>query len=92
MASTVTGNVGGSGFSGALVQASHRRNKSVTFTVADGSGNYSLSLAVAGEHIISATYPAYVYYHPQQVIVDGTSSYSGINLNPTALNASNLGV
>lgn len=32
---------------------------------------------------------ASVYYHPVQVVVDGTSAYTGINLTPTALTAAN---
>jgi hypothetical protein len=89
MSSTITGNVGGSSFSGALVQATHVANKKVTFTLADASGNYSLTLSVAGAHNISVTYPAYVYYRTHQVIVDNSSNYSDINFAPTALNASN---
>ena len=89
MPSTVNGNVGGTAASGAQVQATHVRNKSVTFTVADSSGNYSFTTLLAGDHKISAFLNANVYYHPKQITVDGTSTYTDINLNPIALNASN---
>jgi hypothetical protein len=88
MSSTINGNTGGAASSGALVQLLNVLTNSVVFYPADASGNYSFSVA-AGSYIISATLAGFVYYHPVQVIADGTSTYSNINLNPTALNASN---
>ena len=86
MSSTITGNVGGSSFSGALIQMQNVNTNGIKYTVADGSGNYSITATLAGAHIIRASGIAnYIYNTAVQVIVDGTSSYSGINLSPTAL-------
>jgi len=87
--STISGNVGGAAASGAQVQCLNVATKAISFGAGDGSGNYSITGLAAGTYIISATLNAEVYYHPVQVIADGTSTYSGINLNPVALNASN---
>lgn len=89
MSSTITGNVGGSGFSGAQVQSLNVRTNSVRFDAADGSGNFSIASLAAGDYIISATFNGYRYYKSHAVTVDGSSTYSGINLNPTQLTASN---
>jgi len=63
--------------------------KAISFGSGDNSGNYSITGLVAGTYIVSATLNANAYYNPVQVIADGSSTYSGINLNPVALNASN---
>lgn len=90
--STVTGSVGGSSFSAAQIQVVNIATKAITFATVDGSGNYSVASLAAGTYQIRATIASYVYYHPQQITVDGSSTYSNINLLPTALNASNVGV
>jgi hypothetical protein len=90
MASTITGNVGGSLFSAAQVQCVNVLTKNIIFAPVDASGNYSVGTLIAGTHIVSATIPAFVYYHPVQVVVDGVSTYANVNLNPTALTASNI--
>ena len=89
MSSTVTGNVGGSGFSGAQVQSLNVRTKNIRYETADGSGNFSIAGLAAGDHIISASISGYRYYKSHLVTLDGSSTYSGINLNPTALTATN---
>ena len=89
MSSTITGNVGGASFSAAQVQCVNIRTNVITFAPVDGSGNYSFAGLAAGTYVISSTIASYVYYHPVQVVADGSSTYSAINLNPTALNASN---
>jgi hypothetical protein len=90
MSSTISGNVGGAGASGAQVQCVNVLTKAISFGSGDGSGNYSIPNLAAGTYIVSATLNANVYYHPVQVIVDGIATFSGINLKPTALNASNV--
>jgi len=90
MASTITGNVGGAAFSAAQVQCLNVLTNVIIFATVDGSGNYSFASLVAGTYIIRATISASVYYHLVQVIADGSSTYANINLNPTALNASNV--
>jgi hypothetical protein len=89
MSSTISGNVGGAAASGAQVQSMDVYSKKIKFGTADGSGNYSIPGLSASVHIISATLNADVYYHPVQVVTDGVSTFSGINLNPIALNADN---
>ena len=89
MASTISGNVGGSAASGAQVQCLNVLTKALSFGAGDGSGNYSIPNLAAGTYIISVFLNAQVYYHPVQVVVDGIATFSGINLNPIALNASN---
>ena len=89
--STISGNVGGASFSGAQVQCEDIYAKVITFAPADGSGNYSFTGLAAGTYRISATFASYVYYKSVQVVADGSATYSGINLVPTALNASNIG-
>jgi hypothetical protein len=92
MASTINGNVGGAAASGAQVQCLNVLTKQVLFGAGDGSGNYTIPNLVAGTYIILAFLSANVYYHPVQVVVDGVATFSGINLNPIALNASNQSV
>jgi hypothetical protein len=92
MASTITGNVGGASFSAAQVQAVNILTKAITFATVDGSGNYSFASLPAGTYQITATIGSNIYYHPVQVIADGTTTYSNINLNPTALSAANAAV
>lgn len=89
MSSTVTGNVGGSGFSGALIQVSNVRTKAIRYDTADGSGNFSVASLAAGDYLISASFAGYVYYKAHSITLDGSSTYSDINLSPTALSASN---
>ncbi len=94
MSSTINGNVGGASFSAAQVQcltvsSASEVGGTIRFTNVDGSGNYSFATLPAGSFVISATIAASRYYHSPQVIADGTSTYSGINLSPTALNANN---
>jgi hypothetical protein len=88
--STISGNVGGAAASGAQVQCLNVATKLVSFAAGDGSGNYTVPALAAGTYVISAFLSSNVYYHPVQVIVDGVATFSGINLNPTALNASNV--
>jgi len=90
MSSTISGNVGGAASSGAQVQCLNIRTNAILFAAADGSGNYTFASLVAGTYTISATLASNVYYHPVQVVADGTTTYSNIDLNPTALNASNV--
>lgn len=92
MSSSIAGNVGGSAFSGAQVQCVNNRTLAIIFTAADASGNFSISGLTAAEYIVSAFYSGDVYYHPVHVTVDGTTAYTAINLNPTALNANNAPV
>jgi hypothetical protein len=92
MSSTISGNVGGAAAVGAQVQIRDIQNNKIKFAAADGSGNYSIPGLAATTHIVSATLSANVYYHPVQVVTDGVSTYTDINLNPTALNAQNAPV
>lgn len=89
--STISGNVGGASFSGAQVQCEDIYTKAITFTVADGSGNYTFTGLAASKYRIIATFSGYVYYKAVRVETDGSSTYSNINLVPTALTASNIG-
>lgn len=91
MASTINGNAGGAAFSGAQIQCMNNRTQAILFAAADASGNFSFTNLPQARYIVSATFSGDVYYHPVHVSADGTSTYSGINLNPTALNASNVG-
>lgn len=92
MSSSIAGNVGGSAFSGAQVQCVNNRTQQIIFASADGSGNFSFTGLAFARYIISAFFSAEVYYHPVHVTVDGVTAYTGINLNPTALNANNAPV
>jgi hypothetical protein len=90
MASTITGNVGGSLFSAAQVQCVDIRTGSITFAPVDVSGNYSFANLAASIYRVSAKILNFVYYHPVQVVADGVTTYANINLNPTALSDSNI--
>lgn len=91
--STISGNCGGAAASGAQVQCLNTLDsKTVFYGVGDASGNYTISNLVAGIYQISAFLSGFVYYHPVIVTVDGSSTFSGINLNPTALTANNAPV
>lgn len=91
MSSIISGNVGGASSSGAQVQCEDIFTKAILFTAADGSGNYTFSSLSASTYIIRATLASYAYYRSVQVVADGAATYSGINLTPTALTASNVG-
>jgi hypothetical protein len=90
MASTISGNVGGASASGAQVQCLNIATKQISYGAGDGSGNYTIPNLAAGTYVVSATLGSNVYYHPVQVIADGSSTYSAINLNPVLLNANNV--
>jgi hypothetical protein len=92
MASTISGNVGGAASSGAQVQCLNIATKAVSYGAGDGSGNYTIPNLSAGTYQVSAFLSPNVYYHPVQVTVDGVATFSGINLNPTALSAANAPV
>lgn len=92
MSSTINGNVGGSAFQFAQVQCLNILTNQVLFGNGDSSGNYTIPNLAAGTYIISAFFSANFYYHPVQVVVDGVTTFGGINLNPTALNANNAPV
>lgn len=94
MSSTISGNVGGATASGAQVQcrtvsSGTEASGIIRFAAADGSGVYSFAGLPAGTFVISAFLASFVYYHPKQVVADGSSTYSDVNLNPTALNVAN---
>jgi hypothetical protein len=91
--STISGNVGGAAASGAQVQCLNTLDsKTVFYGAGDGSGNYTIPNLPAGTYQVSAFLSGSVYYHPVIVTVDGSSTFSGINLNPTAANANNAPV
>lgn len=89
MSSTISGNVGGAAAVGAQIQVLDVHSNKVRFSVADASGNYSVPGLSASTHTVRVFLTAEVYYHPVSVVTDGVSTFSGINLNPTALNAAN---
>jgi hypothetical protein len=91
MSSTINGNAGGAASSGAQIQLLNVLTKAVVLAYADASGNFTFTGVAAGTYTVRAMLASNVYYHPQQVVADGSSTYNGINLNPTALNASNVG-
>ena len=92
VSSTISGNVGGSASSGAQVQVLNVLTNVILYGAGDASGNYTIPNLAAGTYIVRASLNANVYYHPVQVVVDGVATFSGINLNPTALNAANTPV
>ena len=91
MSSTITGNVGGAAASGAQVQCLNTLDsKAIVFSVADSFWKFTrFRSLVAGVYQISAFLSGFVYYHPVLVTADGTSTFPGINLSPTALSANN---
>jgi carboxypeptidase family protein len=89
MASTINGNVGGAAASGAQVQCVNVATKAISYAAADGSGNYSIPSLAAGTYIISASLATKQYLASKSVVADGATTYSDVNLNPIALNASN---
>ena len=89
MASTISGNVGGAAASGAQVQVKDIYSDKIKFGTADASGNYSIPGLSASTHVVRAFLSAESFHHPVQVITDGVSTYSGINLKMVALNSSN---
>lgn len=93
MSSTISGNVGGSAASGALVSCTNIATGAQLFAAADGSGNYTFSGLAQGSYNIQASLATKQYLPGgKSVVVDGSSTYSNINLNPIALNASNAPV
>lgn len=90
MASTISGNVGGSAASGASVSCTNVNTGVQVYAAADGSGNYTFSGLAAGTYNIQAVL-ANKQYLPggKSLVVDGASTYSNVNLNPISASASN---
>lgn len=91
MSSSVSGNCGGSGTSGAgaTVQCvpSHYSIGSIVIATADVSGNFSFTGITAPDtYIIRAFLPSFTYA-PVAVAVDGVTAYTAVNLTPVAVNA-----
>ena len=90
MASTINGNVGGSGASGADVQAVNVSTGAIQHAAADGSGNYSLPGLAAGSYRLFAQLNGKQYFpFGKSIVVDGSTTYSDVNLIPIASSASN---
>lgn len=93
MASTISGNVGGAAASGAAVVCTNIATGAQVYAAADGSGNYTFSGLAQGVYNIQATLASNQYLKGgKSLSVDGASTYSNINLNPIAANASNAPV
>ena len=91
----ISGNVGGSSFSGVVVALTGQSvNGPVQASAtSDSSGNYTFSGLGAGNYQLTALQTTvssllYRYYTGHSVIV-GTSDTSGVNFSPTAANATN---
>jgi hypothetical protein len=88
MASSVTGNAGGSSAQGALITCTPLNSQlaAVQFAVADSSGNFSFTLA-AGSYILTAdtrnitsgAFFGFVYRNSVPLVVDGVTTVSGVN-------------
>lgn len=88
MPSTITGNLGGASSSGVQVTA-YSSQSGLILNNADASGNFTFSNLPAGTYTLKAQDGSgkVNYLASHQVIADGSSTYSGINFNPTAVNA-----
>lgn len=94
--STINGNVGGSNAQNAHVTC-YGVPTGLLFAQADASGNYSFASLPAGTYVIKATSEGitsgplvgYVYRSHYTIVADGSTTYSAVNLNPTAPNADN---
>lgn len=90
MASTINGNVGGSAASGASVSLTNILTGAQSYAAADGSGNYSFAGLAAGTYKVQASLATKQYLPGgKSIVVDGSSTYNDVNLNPIALNAQN---
>lgn len=93
MSSTINGNVGGSAVSGAVVAATNQRTGVTVYAAADVNGAYSITGLAQGKYRIQASFNAKQYWPGGKSLeVDGSSTYSDVNLVPIALNASNAPV
>jgi hypothetical protein len=101
MAATISGNVGGSSFSGVIVSLYGQSSNGPVQTTAtsDSSGNYSFAGLVAGNYVLQAQQVTvssllYKYYTGHGVSVQssdvtGNTTFAGVNFAPTAANATN---
>jgi hypothetical protein len=78
MASTISGNIGGSAESGVQVTA-FNNTMGLLYTNANASGNYSFSGLVSGTYVIAIGGTLY----KKSVSVDGSSTYTNVDLSPS---------
>jgi hypothetical protein len=99
MSATISGNVGGASYTGADVQLINARAGTVQHYAADGSGNYTFTVAAAGLYQvrvapITVSSVLYNYLTPHSVPVapsdiTGATTFGNVNLNPTASTSAN---
>jgi hypothetical protein len=98
--STVNGNAGGASSQGATITCTPLNSQlaATQFAIADSSGNFSFTLAAGNYQLTADTrniafggaYYGFVYRQIIPVVVDGTTTVSGINfaipVNPNSVN------
>jgi hypothetical protein len=99
MASSVTGNAGGSSAQGATITCTPLNSQlaATQFAIADSSGNFSFSLAAGNyqltadtRNITTGAFFGFVYRSIVPLVVDGVTAVSGVNfaqpVNPNSVN------
>lgn len=85
---TIAGNVGGSAGSGALIQLKDTRNTILKKAVADGSGNFTFTVANNNTYQIQASLAGFRIPEKYEIPVQ-ISNVADVNFTIKALNAAN---
>ncbi len=83
----ISGNVGGTLGSGAVIHINNKRGTVVKKTVADGSGNHSVSLP-DDTYIVRATLDGFIIRQQYEVVVRGVD-VTALNFTISAINSKN---
>lgn len=86
---TITGNVGGAAGSGAAVQLRNKRNSVLLNAAADGSGNFTFTVADNDTYLLQASLAGFTIRQKYEVPVANGQNVSAVNFTISALNAAN---
>lgn len=86
---TIAGNVGGAAGSGAQVQLRNKRSSYKAQAAADGSGNYTFTVADNDTYILEASLSGFAIRQKYDVRISNGQNASAVNFSISALNSSN---
>lgn len=86
---TIAGNVGGAAGSGATVQLRNKANTTQKRLAADGSGNFSFTVADNDVYLIEASIAGFTIRQKYEVPVYNGQNVAAVNFTLSAINSSN---
>lgn len=84
---TIAGNVGGAAGSGALIQLRDKRSTILKRASADGSGNFTFTVADEDTYLLEATLSGFRIRQKYEVVIKGGNNVEDVTFTISALNA-----